>query len=158
MMPFRHILAPTDFGESSLRAMRVAVDLANRLGAHLTVVHVYEIPSYSYAGSGFTAVDLLTPIEDAARKELERTLAEVRAKVPTATAVLRRGVAWVEVLNAVEEANADLVVMGTHGRRGLSRALLGSVAEKLVRSSPVPVLTVGPDKSPDAAATKNRAR
>jgi nucleotide-binding universal stress UspA family protein len=66
----------------------------------------------------------------------------VQQKLPQAKAILRSGVPWREILSAVEDVAADLVVMGTHGRRGVSHALLGSVAEKIVRLSPVPVLTV----------------
>jgi nucleotide-binding universal stress UspA family protein len=74
--------------------------------------------------------------------QLEQTLGIVQKQVRHANSLLRQGVAWQEILAQISEAGADLVIIGTHGRRGLSRALLGSVAENVVRMSPVPVLTV----------------
>ncbi len=142
MADFKHILVAVDFGDSSDQAMELGIELANKYGAALTLVHAYEIPTYAYPNASFLVVDLLTPIEEAARKELEKTLAAVQAQVPGAKAVLRRGSAATEVLSVIDELHADLVVTGTHGRRGITRTVLGSVAEKLVRMSPVPVLTV----------------
>ena len=142
MKIFEHLLIPTDFGESSARALDLAVKLAVELGASLTLLHVYEIPMYGYTGMEMAAVDLLTPIEDAAREQLATTLADVKRKVPAAKSLLRRGVVWREIVATIEETHPDLVVMGTHGRHGVSHVLLGSVADKIVRTSPVPVLTV----------------
>lgn len=142
MSAFERILVPTDLGKASERALQWAVELALQLPATLCLLHVYEVPASAYASGNFTAVDLLTPIEDGAREDLERTLADVKARLPDASAVMRRGSPWVEILYTIGETKADLVVMGTHGRRGITHALLGSVAEKLIRASPVPVLTV----------------
>lgn len=141
-MDFKHILVPTDFGEPSVRAVNLGIDLAAKFGAKLTLFHAYEIPLYAYPQAESIVVDLFTPIEQAAREQLNSTLASVQQKLPQAKAILRSGVPWREILSAAEEVRADLVVMGTHGRRGVSHALLGSVAEKIVRLSPVPVLTV----------------
>jgi nucleotide-binding universal stress UspA family protein len=138
---FKHLVVPIDFGEASERALGTAIDLAQRFGAELTLVHVYEIPAYAYAGLTFATADLLAPIEDAALAALDAKLREVKAKLPGAKAVLRRGPPALEILATIEEIRPDLVVMGTHGRQGISRALLGSVAEKVVRLSPSPVLT-----------------
>jgi nucleotide-binding universal stress UspA family protein len=142
MKIFEHLLVPTDFGESSARALDLAMKLALDLGASLTLLHVYEIPMYGYTGMEMAAIDLLTPIEDAAREQLATTLADVKRKVPAAKSLLRRGVVWREIVATIEETHPDLVVMGTHGRHGVSHVLLGSVADKIVRTSPVPVLTV----------------
>jgi nucleotide-binding universal stress UspA family protein len=141
-MDFKHILVPTDFGEPSARAVKLAIDLARRFEAKLTVFHAYEVPLYAYPQVDSIVVDLFTPIEQAAREQLDSALTSVQQKLPQAKAILRAGVPWRELLGVVEEVGADLVVMGTHGRRGVSHALLGSVAEKIVRLSPVPVLTV----------------
>src|SRR5438105_4011477 len=138
MITFKHILIPVDFGEPSARAIDLGLALVEKFSATLTLVHVCEIPVYTYAGAGITPLDLLTPIEGAARKELDRTLAAVQQKAAGATAVLRQGVTWQEILAVIKESQADLVVMGTHARRGISHVLLGSVAEKIVRMSPVP--------------------
>jgi nucleotide-binding universal stress UspA family protein len=139
---FKHILVPTDFGEPSQQALDTAIDLAKRFDASLTIVHCQEIPVYAYGAVPFVTADVLGPIQEAARAQLELTLADVKTRVPGATGLLRHGVAWAEILGAVDETHADLVVMGTRGRRGVAHALLGSVAEKVVRTSPVPVLTV----------------
>jgi nucleotide-binding universal stress UspA family protein len=142
MKAFKHILVPTDFGEPSQRALDLAVDLAQQYQASLTVIHTYEIPTYVYTDMTYVPSDLLLPMEKIARQELDRLLTALRTRVPEATGLLRMGVPWQQVLSAIEETHADLVVMGTHGRRGVSHLLLGSVVEKVVRMSPVPVLTV----------------
>jgi len=141
MSTFKHILVPLDWGEPSQRALDIAIDLARAFGAALDVVHVYEIPVYAY-GDYIPAGDLITPIEQAAREKLNKEITSIRQRMPDANATLRRGVPWREIVAVIEETHADLVVMGTHGRRGVSHFLLGSVAEKVVRMSPVPVLTI----------------
>ena len=109
----------------------------------MTLFHAYEIPAYAYDGASFVSVaELLAPVEAAARKKLESTLETVKRRVPAAKSDLRAGVASSEILEAIHELRPDLVIVGTHGRRGMGRLLLGSVAEKVVRMSPVPVLTV----------------
>lgn len=141
MKTFSNILVPVDFGEPSERALEVAIDLAKHNGAHVTLLHVFDVPA-SYAGMGILPIDLLAPMWDAGRKQLEDTVLKVKATLPTVTERMARGVPWREILSAIEQLRPDLVVMGTHGRRGIPRAVLGSVAEKIVRLSPVPVLTV----------------
>lgn len=137
---FRHILAPTDFSDSSQWGIDTAVSLALDLEASLTLVHVYEPASYTYY-----AIDpaIVAEVEAEARGQLDGVLARVRGRCPKAEGVLCTGAAWEGILDAAKECGADLVVLSTHGRRGLSRALLGSVTEKIVRLAPVPVLTVG---------------
>jgi nucleotide-binding universal stress UspA family protein len=142
MVSFKKILVPVDFGESSKQALEVAIGLAKQFGAELTLVHTWEIPVYGYGAMEFSAMDMLTPIQSAATEQLDALVAEVKRQLPDVKGMLARGVAWREVLSAVEQTKPDLVVMGTHGRRGVGRAILGSVAEKIVRMSPVPVLTV----------------
>ncbi|MDB4943244.1 MAG: UspA domain protein [Labilithrix sp.] len=141
-MPFKHILVPTDFGDASERAVDVAVELAEKLGAELTLVHTYEIPGYVYSAMGFSPMDLLTPVEVVAKQQFEVALATLRKRLPRAKGVLRKGDPRAEIRAAVDATRADLVVMGTHGRRGLTHALLGSVAERTVQTSTVPVLTI----------------
>jgi nucleotide-binding universal stress UspA family protein len=148
-----HILVAVDFGESSQGAIETAIFLAKTFGASLTVTHTCEVPAYAYPGMAFVPMDLLTPIEDAAEKALANTLADVNKSVPVAKGVLRRGLAASETLDLINEVKPDLVVVGTHGRKGVARALLGSVAEKIVRLSPVPVLTVRADGSQHAYET-----
>ena len=142
MVSFKKILVPVDFGESSKEALEVAVGLAKQFGAELTLLHTWEIPVYGYGAMEFSAMDMLTPIQGAATEQLDALVAEIRRQHPETKGVLARGVPWREVLATIEQSKPDLVVMGTHGRRGVGRAILGSVAEKIVRMSPVPVLTV----------------
>jgi nucleotide-binding universal stress UspA family protein len=142
MVSFKKILVPVDFGESSKQALDLAIDLAKQYGSELTLLHTWEIPVYGYGAMEFSAMDMLTPIQGAATEQLDALLVEVRRQLPATKGLIARGVAWRELLTIIEESRPDLVVMGTHGRRGLGRAILGSVAEKIVRMSPVPVLTV----------------
>jgi nucleotide-binding universal stress UspA family protein len=142
MATFNNILVPTDFSTHADHALKVALQLVKDFGASITLLYAYENPALVYPGFAIAPLDLLTPIENAARAELEHALTELQKDVPGAKAVLRRGYPSEEILHAAQELNIDLIVMGTHGRRGLSHALLGSVAERVVRASPVPVLTV----------------
>ncbi|MBX3260389.1 MAG: universal stress protein [Labilithrix sp.] len=141
MTKFANILVPVDFGAPSRRGLELAVDLARRNGARLTLLHVFDVP-VSYAGMGLSPTELLAPMWDAEQEELDRVLAKVRDEIPEVSRETARGVPWREILAFIEQRRPDLVVMGTHGRHGVPRALLGSVAEKIVRLSPCPVLTV----------------
>jgi nucleotide-binding universal stress UspA family protein len=142
MATFKRILVPTDFGEASTRAVETAVSLARESGAVLVLAHAWEIPAYAYSGFVFSSGDMVSALEDAAKKMLGDALADVKKTVPSATSILRMGIAWEQILEAAKATDADLIVMGTHGRRALAHALLGSIAEKVVRLSPIPVLTV----------------
>lgn len=143
MKPFRHVVAATDFSACSNVAVDAAIELAQRYDAALTLVHVVEIPSYAYAGMETMPVDLVTPVHEAAREALQKALTEAQQRIPTATAKLEpAGVPWQRIVAMVREAGGDLIVMGTHGRTGIKHALIGSVAERVVRHSPVPVLTI----------------
>jgi nucleotide-binding universal stress UspA family protein len=82
-------------------------------------------------------------MQAAARASLVELRERVAKRLPTTKAVLERGVEWDRILAIIKAQSIDLVVMGTHGRRGLPRLLLGSVAEKVVRLAPVPVMTIG---------------
>jgi nucleotide-binding universal stress UspA family protein len=138
-MPFKHVLVATDCGECSDAAVKYGLEMANRDGAALTLVHAFELP---YGCAAPFADEVLRAVQDAARAEFAKVLEPVRASVPTASGVLREGRPWEQVLAVAREQGADLIVVGSHGRHGLPRAVLGSVAEKVVRLSPVPVLTV----------------
>jgi nucleotide-binding universal stress UspA family protein len=142
MKTFEHILMPTDFGAPSADAVEVAVSLATALKAQLTLLHVWDLPTRPYLDSVIDSQKLHAIVEHAAAQRLERALEHVRQRIPGAQSALRVGEAWEKILEAAGELRADLLVVGTHGRRGLSRVLLGSVAEKLIRLSEVPVLTV----------------
>jgi nucleotide-binding universal stress UspA family protein len=149
MSLFRRILVPTDFSEPSQRALQVAIEMARGSGAELVVLHTCEIPTYAFVDMA-SPVDLLSPLSELAGQKLDELLKSLRAEFPGARGVLKVGVPWEQILAAISEVGADLVVMGTHGRRGAAHALLGSVAEKIVRLSPVPVLTVRGSSTPAA--------
>lgn len=133
------ILAPTDLSEASQRGVDVAVTLALALGAALTLVCVYELPNYAYYALEEVAADA----EATVRRSLDEIVARVRLRLPDAEGIVRTGPPWKGILDVARERRVDMVVLSTHGRRGLEHALVGSVAEKIVRLSPVPVLTVG---------------
>jgi nucleotide-binding universal stress UspA family protein len=143
MTRFHHILVPVDFELPSQEALEVAVDFALAFDARLTLMHAWDIPIFAYAGSNsFMTADMWTPISRAATEQLASTLAVLHKRLPRAESVLAQGAPAVETLAVADRVKADLIVMGTHGRQGLDRMLLGSVAERVVRSSPVPVLTI----------------
>ena len=154
MSTFQHVLVPIDFGESSQRALDLAVDLVKSLGGSLTIAHVYEIPTYGYSALTYHDADLERHAEEDARGKLEGALAAVRPSIPRVNGLLRRGAAWEQIVALIGETKADLVVMGTHGRHGIQRALLGSVAERTVRMSPVPVLMVPASTEPAHGAAE----
>lgn len=140
MPTFRHILAATDFSETSARAVELARAMAAESGARLTVVHVCEVPADLQGGA--IPYDLLVPAARAAQARVDEVVESLRGACPGAQALVKMGVAWEQILAVAAEARADLIVLGTHGRRGFAHAMMGSVAERVVRLSPVPVLTV----------------
>jgi len=141
MKPFTHILVATDFEKASQRALEVAIEIARKFDAPLTLLHVYDIPTYSYY-AGPWPTELAASVEKAARATLSESLAAAQKALPTVDSVLCLGDISQQILAQISRTGANLLVIGTHGRRGLSHAILGSVAEKMVRMSPVPVLTV----------------
>jgi len=139
----RKILVATDFAEASRAAADVGVELARTFHVPLVLMHAYVVPSYIYTTVPFVPFgDYMQVYEDAARESLEKERARLAGKGADVTAVLRAGVAWEDILSTAQQVDAGLILVGTHGRRGLPHALLGSVAEKVVRLSPVPVLTI----------------
>lgn len=144
-MHFTRILVPTDFSPAADAAVETALELAGKFKATVVLMHACGAPSYAYVNmaSRLTA-DYGSALEQVAREALNRAVADhSESGVPIAPA-LYSGVPWEQILLAVQQHEISLVVMGTHGRSGLTQAFLGSVAEKVVRLSPVPVLTVHP--------------
>jgi nucleotide-binding universal stress UspA family protein len=139
--PIRSILVPHDFSETAQHALDFALDLAAALGAKVNLVFAYDVLAYGFPEAPAMAIDT-TQIERAARTELESLASRARRPGVAIEWVVRKGPAWSEINAAAKDTGADLIVIGTHGRRGVARALLGSVAEKVVRTAPCPVLTV----------------
>jgi nucleotide-binding universal stress UspA family protein len=149
----KKILVPVDFSAPSRRACEVGVELAETFRVPLALMHVIPVTSVSYSGVPYVPAPEYTKfVEDSARSALRDEAARLQGKGLAIETHLKIGVAWEEIIEAVKRLDVGLIVIGTHGRRGLPRAILGSVAEKVVRLSPVPVLTVhGADA--DAAET-----
>lgn len=141
MQDFKHILVATDFASSSERALELAVKLAAKFDAKLTLLHVWEIPVYPYMDFVLSSAELLRSVEEAAQQRLAAMLSELQKRLPSARSLLKMGVPWEQILATAKEEQADVIVMGTHGRRGVEHVLMGSVAEKVVRLASVPVLT-----------------
>lgn len=139
----RHILAATDFSPASERAVDTAIELAVRFDAKLSVLHVLEpVRPDAVAVPVPFPVEVLNEIRSEAIRQLDAAVALARKQRSEARGELAEGTAWREIVASAERLRADLVVVGSHGRRGLSHHLLGSVAERVVRASPVAVLTV----------------
>jgi nucleotide-binding universal stress UspA family protein len=138
------ILVGIDFGEPSLSALDDAIELARAVGATVVVLHAYESPAAAVVAEGA----LVASVVDAARiaATAEHTLREAvdcrAGRGVEVKAALRVGPAWRAIDDVAKEVAADLIVLGTHGRHGLLHTLLGSVAEKVVRTARRPVLTI----------------
>jgi nucleotide-binding universal stress UspA family protein len=141
--PFRRILVATDFSLHAAAALEQAIDLAKRLGASLVLVHAYDLPLPALHPYAVTVPDpYIQACRDEARRRLDALLEDVRGRGVEAEARLEVVPAAVAVCEAAKEEGCDLIVMGTHGHRGIARALLGSVAERTLRMAPCSVLTV----------------
>lgn len=138
---FRKILVPTDFGGASDQATELALTIAEKFGAELVLLHVAALPTYVYAAYAEGLAWPTEEIEVRARVALDRQLERLRARHAATSGLVAVGDPSEKILETASGLGADLIVMGTHGRRGLGRVVLGSVAEKTVRLSPVPVLT-----------------
>ena len=146
MPAIKNILCAADFSESSAIVAEYAATVAQATGASITCVYV--APSLAeYVGFNVPQAALDSFVGDvvsSAGQTMDAFVAEHFAGLPAKGLVLA-GYPAEEILAAAEEQQADLIVMGTHGRRGIDRIVFGSVAEKVVKSSPLPVLTIHPE-------------
>jgi nucleotide-binding universal stress UspA family protein len=151
-MSTKKILVPVDYSECSQAALAQAVAFALTSGASIDVVHVWDRPTYVSDTVMVTNTDgskrsLVEMVRENAEQEMSAFLKA--AKVPTEVPLTHRLLSGEPVTTLLEELRSrdyDLVVVGTHGRTGLTHVLVGSVAERLVRLSPVPVLSVPPPR------------
>ncbi|NTU42863.1 MAG: universal stress protein [Nitrospirales bacterium] len=143
-MEIKKILFPTDFSEGAMNALPYAIDLAKSYGAQIYLMHVvYDIASASGLYVPHVSVsEMYKELEASAEKELERFGIEQRRDLKDVQYVLRRGVPYEEVLKFSQEEGINLIVIGSHGRKGIDRVLFGSTAERIVRNASCPVLTV----------------
>lgn len=143
--PFSSILVPVDFSECSEHALGIAATLARRLGAKLTVLHVVHLPMPVPTFDGTDVVVdyqvLAEHSEATAETEMKRLL-ERTGLVDDVTARIEVGDPLATIVEVLKDIGGDLVVMGTHGRTGLSRLIMGSVTDRVLRTAPCPVLAV----------------
>ena len=156
MVTFTHVLCPTDLSEASLPAFRYAVTVAKWYGATLTVLHV--VPSFEPLSAPSEWIGDPAPVgrvlsAEEVRAEMARLMPEDSASGLDVRYVARAGSPVDTIIDQALESSADLVVLGTHGRGGFHRLLMGSVAEKVVRLAPCPVLTIPPGASASGQPT-----
>ena len=147
MTKFRRILFPTDFSQNSKVALAYACMLAEQNEAELHVLYVRDAVDYYLVTLDFVMAPGVDP--ESGLAEIEKCLGEVVdpgwSKSHQVIQAVRRGSPFLEIVRYAKEKSIDLIVMGTHGRTGLTHLLLGSVAENVVRTATCPVLTVHPD-------------
>ena len=155
MKAYRRILVATDFSASSRKALKEAIGLAKVGGGEILILHAFQPPALlltDFAAVSAAYAEIDATLRDDARKALEALAAEARAQGATATPRLVAGAAEAAIVDEAEEQGADLIVMGTVGRRGLPGLLLGSVASRVIASAPCPVLTVRAEETAHSAA------
>jgi universal stress protein A len=142
-MTAQRFLVPVDFSEDANQAVKYATDLASKLGARMTLLHVIQLLPFGSGDMGVTVPytytqDLEAEITSRMQVYLERvTAAGLEGEIAVA-----HGVPFQEILETAKAQQVNLIIMGTHGRTGLQYVLMGSVAEKVVRLAPCPVLVV----------------
>lgn len=146
MITLKRILVATDFGEPAEAALNYGKELARTFNARIDVLHVCEnVLTRGFGIEGYVATypDLQRDVEDAARKQLDSLVTEEdRAVLGARTIVITSNAPAFAIVSYARENAVDLIVMGTHGRGAMAHLLVGSVAERVVRTAPCPVLTV----------------
>ncbi|AUX36681.1 MULTISPECIES: universal stress protein [Sorangium] len=146
------LLLAHDFDETSERALDTAIELARKLPAKVVVSHVYSVPVYTFpeGSSLIPSAEDASRLAEAAQRSLDQVLERRRAVTDVEiSGTLRAGVPDEEICRLADEIGADMIVIGTHTRGAVARALLGSVAQRVVRTAKVPVLTI---RGPQSAA------
>jgi nucleotide-binding universal stress UspA family protein len=145
MIDLHRILVPTDFSKSSSNALLYGAEFARRFGAELYLLHVVQDLALFIPEAVMLAPPLMPPVEQfvsAARAALDRAVQELAMSDVTILPEVAEGTPFEEIIRCARAKDIDLIVMGTHGHTGLAHLFLGSVAEKVVRRAPCPVLTV----------------
>lgn len=141
MITLKKILVPTDFSEHSAKAMRYGAELAAKFGAELHLLHAIETTPTMYGDGAYFPPETEAELEAAAVKQLNDLKLDVTADLQVVR-LAKHGHPFVEVIRYAKNSEIDLIVIGTHGRGAIAHMLLGSVAEKVVRKAPCPVLAV----------------
>jgi universal stress protein A len=157
MKAYEKILVPVDFTAHSAEAIRRAVDLVQHYSASLTLLYVYEPLDYAMPeGYAVYTPEQVGRLLDEFKERLHQLAREVEAMgVSRVESQVLNGAAALEIVAAAKQQNFDLIVMGTHGRRGLSHLLMGSVAERVLRTAHCPVLTVKATEEEAAPASSH---
>lgn len=146
MIKLQHVLVATDFSEPSATALEYGRTLARTFGATLHIVHVVENVFMRTAAGEFgisEAGTVMQSLEDAARKQLEEVVREDdRRELGAQAVIINANNAASGIVDYAKDHEVGMIVIGTHGRGGLSKLLMGSVAERIIRTAPCPVLTV----------------
>jgi nucleotide-binding universal stress UspA family protein len=145
MIDLHRILVPTDFSKSSRNALTYGAEFARRFSAELHLLHVVQDLALFVPEAIMLMPPMITPVEQfisAARTALDRAVQELAMPDVRIIPEVAEGAAFERIVHFAREKDIDLIVMGTHGHTGLAHLFLGSVAEKVVRRAPCPVLTV----------------
>lgn len=144
MIKIERILFPTDFSACSKHALTYALDFATERGARLYLLHV--IPKLNMpvgtGGLSYPVSKIYDDMEREAKKQIHRLVPKRFLEKIKVENIIMRGTPFLEIIKAARKYDIDLITIATHGRKGLSHALLGSTAEKVVRTAPCPVLCV----------------
>jgi nucleotide-binding universal stress UspA family protein len=143
MIRLKRILVPTDFSESARHALTYGLSFAREYKAELLLLHVVEVVPVGYASDLFPApmAAVFQEISAYARAELAKLAALARERSVTARELVTQGKPSAEIVRAAREEAVDMIVLGTHGKGMLDKALFGSTTERVVRAAPCPVLT-----------------
>jgi nucleotide-binding universal stress UspA family protein len=142
-MRFHHVLVAIDGSEYAAHALDVASSLATAMGAHLGLVHVID-PKFAGSETGVPADKLWAILRADGKGLLDAAAATVSPAHPECWRFLREGTPWSEIVDSARKWPADLIVIGTHGRSGITRLVFGSTAEGVTRHAPCPVVVVPP--------------
>jgi nucleotide-binding universal stress UspA family protein len=164
MIALKNILVATDFGEASHAALAYGRELARTFGAALHVLHVADDVYVRLGGDAYVAVlpDLQRDVEETARKQLDALLVDNDTPpLPVKKAIITSAATAAAVVQYARDLPIDLIIVGTHGRGTVAHLLMGSVAERIVRTAPCPVLVVREHEhdfvTPDALTTTTQA-
>ena len=145
MINLKRLLVPTDFSDSARHALTYGISFAREYKAELLLLHVEENLTVGYASDLFPVpmAEVFDEISGFARTELAKLAAQAREKEIAVRELVVQGKPSAEIIRVAKEETADMIVLGTHGKGMLDKALFGSTAERVIRRAPCPVLTVG---------------
>lgn len=143
MLEIRTVLCPVDFSTASDRALSYTIDLAKLLNAKVHIIHVWQPLLYALGdGVIIPAGEFINQLVSELNDKLNSVISQHQGQGIEVTGALVEGVPYDGIIQVAQQHPAELIVMGTHGRKGFTHFMLGSVAERVVRTSPVPVVTV----------------